>query len=157
VDWKAHAASVDAQHLESCDARCVAITQSDERRLTYCDCEGETGASGDAVALWKARRTCATTTCSAQCNLPSTAPDLDCIGTDTVVSALSDPIAYRLVAYGLNSETAVTTADARACALSEPACESPRAGPKTLTFLPENHATMPAGADFAGSANLELS
>jgi hypothetical protein len=161
VDLKAHTADVDAQHLESCDARCVAITQPDARRLAYCDCATETGASKEAVTRWTARQTCTTVTCGAQCNGLQNTPDLDCLGTSTFVSAIPDTaIDYRLVAYGMTRQSEVETSIASACTLTVPDCSATHGGPYPLTFLPEHH-FMDAGSqsgsvDFAGNAHFTL-
>jgi hypothetical protein len=159
VDLKAYTADVDVQHLESCDARCVAITVSDDRRLAYCDCPGKTGAASEAVTRWNARRTCTTLTCAGPCNGAS-APDLDCLGTTTFVSAVPAPITYRLVAYGLPTVDEVESATASACTVTEPGCTSTHGGPYPLNLLRESHFVDAGGAvgaqDFAGSADFAM-
>jgi hypothetical protein len=162
VDLEAHTTDVDVQHLESCDARCVAITVNDARRLAYCNCPGETGASAGAVARWTARQACTALTCGMQCNgSTSFAPDLDCLGTSTFVSAVPSPITYHLVAYGLPAKGDLDNATASACTLSEPDCKITRAGPYPFTFIPESHqpdaGSSNGGGDFAGVVDFNLS
>jgi hypothetical protein len=161
VPLNQNTADLDTQHLESCDARCVAITVDDKRRLAYCDCPGATGASADAVARWTARQACTTLTCGMQCNAPNSfTPDLDCLGTSTFVSAVPSPITYHLIAYGLPAKTDLAGATASACTLSEPDCKITRAGPYPFTFIPENHrpdaGSSNGGGDFAGVVDFEL-
>jgi hypothetical protein len=112
------------QHLESCDANCVGPIATDDVRLSACHCEKLPDATPEAIAMWKARRACTTSTCASTCQ----AADLDCMGAASWPAPIAEPIHYRFVGIDYTTQT-VAPGTVAACAITDPDCTSPLAGP----------------------------